>query len=76
MIAGRVFYRNRQGNSQPVAVVTEKFVERFFPKGDALGKQIRIDTSDAFATQWRQIIGIVHDVKELAAQFHRRSGNL
>ena len=63
VIAGRVFTEADRANSQPVAVVTEKFVERFFPKGDALGKQIRIDTSDASATQWRQIVGIVHDVK-------------
>jgi predicted permease len=63
MIAGRIFTEADTANSQPVTVVTEKFVERFFPKGDALGKQICIDTSDASATQWRQIVGIVHDVK-------------
>jgi predicted permease len=63
IIAGRVFAEADRANSQPVAVVTEKFVERFFPKGDALGKQIRIDTSDGSAAQWRQIVGIVHDVK-------------
>jgi putative ABC transport system permease protein len=63
LIEGRVFAGTDEANAQPVAVVTEKFVQRFFPKGDALGKQIRIDTSDAFATQWRQIVGVVHDVK-------------
>jgi predicted permease len=63
VIAGRIFAESDGRNSQPVAVVTEKFVARFFPKGDALGKQIRIDSSDAVATQWRQIVGIVHDVK-------------
>jgi predicted permease len=61
VIAGRVFEETDGANTQPVAVVTEKFVERFFPKGDALGKQIRIDTRDAM--QWRRIVGIVHDVK-------------
>ena len=63
VIAGRVFRESDGANSQPVAIVTEKFVARFFPTGDALGKQIRIDSSDAVATQWRQIVGIVHDVK-------------
>jgi predicted permease len=63
VIAGRVFAESDGANSQPVAVVTEKFVARFFPEGDALGKQIRIDSSDAVATQWHQIVGIVHDVK-------------
>jgi len=63
VIAGRVFRESDSATSQPVAVVTEKFVARFFSKGDALGKQIRIDSSDAIRTQWRQIVGIVHDVK-------------
>jgi len=63
VIAGRVFSESDGPHSQPVAVVTEKLVARFFPKGDALGKQIRIDSSDAVAMQWRQIVGIVHDVK-------------
>jgi predicted permease len=63
VIAGRVFRESDSANSQPVAVVTEEFVARFFSRGDALGKQIRIDSSDAIRTQWRQIVGIVHDVK-------------
>jgi putative ABC transport system permease protein len=63
VIAGRVFRESDSATSQPVAVVTEKFVARFFSKGDALGKQIRIDSSDAVRTQWREIVGIVHDVK-------------
>lgn len=63
VVAGRVFAETDIASAQPVAIVTEKFVERFFPKGDALGKQIRIETSDASATQWRQIVGIVQNVK-------------
>ncbi|MGB9464301.1 MAG: ABC transporter permease [Candidatus Acidiferrum sp.] len=69
MIAGRDFTETDGANSQPVAVVTEKFVERFFPKGDALGKQLRIDSGDAVANQWRQIVGIVHDVKSWPLNF-------
>ncbi len=69
LIAGRVFAETDDANSPPVAVVTETFVERFFPKGDVLGKQIRIDSSDAVATQWRQIVGIVHNVKSWPLNF-------
>ncbi len=69
VIAGRVFTETDAANAQPLAVVTQKFVERFFPKGDALGKQIRIDSSDALANQWRQIVGIVHDVKSWPLNF-------
>ena len=69
MIAGRVFTEIDGANSQPVAVVTEKFVKRFFPKGDALGKQIRVDSGDAIANRWRQIVGIVQDVKSWPLNF-------
>ena len=68
-IAGRVFTEADGANSQPVAVVSQKFVERFFPKGDALGKQIRVDSNDAAASQWRQIVGVVHDVKSWPLNF-------
>jgi predicted permease len=69
VIAGRVFAETDGRNSQPVAIVTEKFVERFFPKADALGKQIRIDSDDTYSNQWRQIVGIVHDVKSWPLNF-------
>jgi putative ABC transport system permease protein len=69
VIAGRVFAETDGTNSQLVAIVTEKFVERFFPKADALGKQIRVDSDDATANQWRQIVGIVHDVKSWPLNF-------
>jgi predicted permease len=70
VIGGRVFAETDNANSPPVALVTQKFVERFFPKGDALGKQIRVDTSDAAASQWGEIVGIVHDVKSWPLNFY------
>jgi putative ABC transport system permease protein len=69
LIAGRVFTEIDGANSQPVAVVTEKFAMRFFPKGDALGKLIRVDSGDAIANRWRQIVGIVQDVKSWPLNF-------
>ena len=69
VIAGRAFAETDDANSPPIALVSEKFVERFFPKGDALGSQIRIDSSDGLANQWRQIVGIVHDVKSWPLNF-------
>jgi predicted permease len=61
--AGRSFAESDDANSPLVALVSEKFAERFFPKGDALGKQIRVDSGDAIANQWRQIVGIVRNVR-------------
>ncbi|MGC0774580.1 MAG: ABC transporter permease [Candidatus Acidiferrum sp.] len=69
VITGRVFAETDDANSPPVALVSEKFAERFFPKGDALGSQIRIDSSDGVAKKWRQIVGIVHDVKSWPLNF-------
>jgi putative ABC transport system permease protein len=69
LIAGRVFTEADGANSQAVAVVSLKFVERFFPKGDALGKQIRVDSNDQAASQWREIVGIVRDVKSWPLNF-------
>lgn len=69
VIAGRVFAETDGTNSKLVAIVTQKFVERFFPKADALGKQIRVDSGDGTANQWRQIVGIVHDVKSWPLNF-------
>jgi putative ABC transport system permease protein len=70
VIAGRVFAETDNANSPPVALVTQKFVERFFPKSDALGKEIRVESNDAAAKEWRQIVGIVHDVKSWPLNFY------
>ena len=63
IISGRAFSEMDDSRSQPVVLVSQAFVARFFPRGDALGKQIQVDSGDALATQWREIVGIVHDVK-------------
>lgn len=69
MIAGRDFSEIDNTASPPVTIVSQKFVERFFPKGDALGKQIQIDSGDATASDARQIVGIVQNVKTWPLNF-------
>jgi putative ABC transport system permease protein len=68
LLAGRGFSESDDAKSPAVALVSEKFVERFFPRGDALGKQILIDSGDAAASQWREIVGIVRNVKSWPIQ--------
>jgi putative ABC transport system permease protein len=51
---GREFNNTDQENSRPVAIVNEKLAHDFFPRGDALGKRIRLPGQE----QFREIVGI------------------
>jgi len=63
IIAGRDFSAADDGHAPQVALVSEKLAEQFFPKGDSLGSQIRIDSGGPAGSQWRTIVGIVQNVK-------------
>jgi putative ABC transport system permease protein len=63
VLSGRAFSEQDDAKSPAVAVVSEKFAAQFFPKGDALGSLVLIDSGDAVEVQWRLIIGIVRNVK-------------
>jgi predicted permease len=65
LIRGRVFSELDGPGTHRVAVVSEVFARRFFPKGDPLGQQVMIDTGGA---QWREVIGIVGNVKSWPLQ--------
>jgi predicted permease len=63
IIAGRDFSAADDAHAPSVALVSQKLAEQFFPKGDALGNQIRMDSGNAATNQWRTIVGIVQNVK-------------
>src|SRR5882672_3850770 len=63
LIRGRVFSETDGPDSNGVAVVSEVFARQFYPKGDAIGQQVLIDTAGERGSQWREIIGIVANVK-------------
>ena len=63
LIRGRVFSETDGPHSNAVAVVSEVFARQFYPKGDAIGQQVLIDTAGEGGNQWREIIGIVGNVK-------------
>jgi putative ABC transport system permease protein len=54
---GRAFSASDRNGALAVAVVGDDFVRKFFPKGDALGKRIRVGREDQ--SPWRTIVGIV-----------------
>jgi predicted permease len=55
LVAGREFTQKDTDTSQPVAVVNQKFVDRYWPHQNALGKRIYGDG------RWFTVIGIAHD---------------
>jgi predicted permease len=63
IIAGRDFSAADDAHASSVALVSQKLAEQFFPKGDALGSQIRIDPGGPAGNEWRTIVGIVQNVK-------------
>ena len=63
LLAGKLFTESDGPDSHAKAVVSEVFARRFFPKGDAIGQQVLIDTGGESGAQWREVIGIVANVK-------------
>jgi len=70
---GRVWDHAETMRSAPLALINQTLARQFFPKGDAIGQQLRIpDITDRppyspaapDATAWLQIIGIVNDVRD------------
>jgi predicted permease len=61
MVRGRDFNNQDSATSQPVAIVNEAFVKRFYPKEDPIGRHFGIDDpkySGAF-----EIVGVFRDFK-------------
>jgi putative ABC transport system permease protein len=68
LLAGRRLQDSDGPDAPAVAVVSEAFVRRYFPKGDAIGKEIRIDSNEPKQSQWRVIVGIAANVKSWPVQ--------
>ncbi|HEV2803544.1 MAG TPA: ABC transporter permease [Chthoniobacterales bacterium] len=64
---GRVFDDRDQYTSTPVVIVNERFVQKFFPGQNVLGKKIQPGFSaDDTGEKWREIVGVVANVKHLS----------
>ena len=68
LVRGRVFSELDGPGAHRTAVVSEVFVRRFFPRGDPLGQQVMIDTGGESGAQWREVIGIVENMKSWPLQ--------
>src|SRR5262249_15628492 len=66
LLRGRVFEDHDAPASAPVLIVNATFVKKYFPKEDAIGRQVTIGhgLGPEFEDPTRTIVGVVGDVHE------------
>jgi putative ABC transport system permease protein len=62
LIQGRLFNADDKQGAPLVALANQKLANRFWPKGDALGRRVRIGTPES-KTPWVTIVGVVENTK-------------
>jgi putative ABC transport system permease protein len=68
LLRGRTFTDLDNTSTSPVLLVNEAFARRFFPQGDAIGQHISLDTENGVSSPWREIVGVVGNVKDWFGQ--------
>jgi len=63
VMKGRIFDAADTDKTEPVVLVNESFVRRYFPHEDPIGKRIRPAAGSFRSAQWFRIVGIVGDEK-------------
>ncbi len=61
IVSGRSFVRSDAIGSQPVAIVSRKFVTQYFPGQDPIGHRIRMGDHNEKQEPWLTIVGIAED---------------
>src|SRR5262249_4059726 len=64
LIRGRVFTVHDDSRAPRVAIINETLARQFFPNEDPIGKRILVTNGPDV---WRQIVGIVADIKQYGA---------
>ncbi|HSE36684.1 MAG TPA: ABC transporter permease, partial [Blastocatellia bacterium] len=62
LLRGRLFTERDNNNAPPVAIINETMAKQYFPDEDPIGKGINVTQGPA--EKFREIIGIVGDVKQ------------
>ena len=62
LLRGRFFDETDRAGTQPVAIINEAMVRKFWPNDDPLGQRIRYSACDT-CSSWMTIVGIVGNVK-------------
>jgi putative ABC transport system permease protein len=64
-LSGRYFTGSDSINTQPVAVVSRKFAERYFSTESPIGHRIQMGAAGSPDARWVRIVGVVDDVNYL-----------
>ena len=72
LLQGREFTSSDTGDARQVVIVNEAFVRRFFGTGNAIGRRIKLDLGDKDQDPWRQVVGVVGNVREFLGQVQPR----
>ncbi|HEU5130825.1 MAG TPA: ABC transporter permease, partial [Pyrinomonadaceae bacterium] len=62
---GRYFESSDNAQSVPVAVINETMARQYWPGENALGRRMKIGDPDEPGKQWKEIVGIVADIRQM-----------
>jgi len=65
LLSGRDFNQYDQVGAQPVCVVNDSFVRRFWPNEDPIGKRIKQGALDG-PSPWLTVVGVTNDTKAIS----------
>ena len=68
VMEGRDFTEHDDAKSEPVMIVNRAFADKFFPGEMVLGKKLKPGAGTPHGTPWREIVGIVGDIRLEATQ--------
>ena len=63
--AGRYFDSRDNEQSMPVAIINETMARQYWPGEIALGRRFKIGDPNEPGKQWKQIVGIVADIRQM-----------
>lgn len=71
LLAGRMFSAIDHAESEPVAIINQRFAQLYFPGQDPLGRRVKLGALDS-ESPWRTIIGVAPN---LAMRGRREAGS-
>jgi len=74
LLEGRDFSEHDDMKTEPVMIVNQAFAQKFFPGENVLGKKLKpgADNGEAGGSPWREIVGVVGNVRLGAMQREMR----